>query len=75
MLDTGQLQVLLRIPVTDVLDESSQEFLVIGEITANHILPNQVAKDAPEIFVTWIGHKRARVGHHANEPRQQARVG
>src|ERR1700726_64709 len=69
-----QLQKLLRIPVADVLNEPTQQRIVIRQLTPHHLLPDDVAKDATEIFVAGIRHERPRIGHHADKPREQTGV-
>lgn len=69
-----QLQILLCIPIADVLNEPSQQPVVIGQLTPHHVLPDDVAKNSTEIFVARVRHERPRIGHHADKPREQAGV-
>lgn len=52
-----QLQVLLGIPVADVLDESTEERVIIGDFPERDVLPNEIAKNAPEVFVAGVRHE------------------
>src|SRR6202140_3835309 len=60
--------------MADVLNDPSQQRVVIRELTPHYLLPDDVAKDSTEIFVAGIRHERPRICHHADKPREQTGV-
>src|SRR5271165_4497530 len=74
LLPDRQLQIPPGVVVADVLNEPSQQRIVLRQFTLHDITPDDVAQDAAEVFVAWVRHERARVGDHADEAREQAGV-
>ena len=70
----GQPKILLCISVTDILNQPAQQRVVIGKFSPRHVLSDDVAKHAPEIFVPRIRHERTRIRDHADETRQQSDI-
>src|ERR1035438_2270622 len=69
-----QAQVMLRIPIADVLDQPAEQSVIIRQFAAHYVFPDDVAKHPPEILVPRIRHKRSGVRDHPNETRQQADI-
>ena len=44
-------------------------------MAAPYVLAEQIAEQPPEVLVPRVRQEAARIGHHADEPRQQAHVG
>lgn len=57
-----QPEVRLGVIEADSADQTAQEFLVVREFTAFHVRPDQITKQAAEVFMTRIRHKTSRIG-------------
>lgn len=62
----------MGVAVGDALDHVADKFEVVGEEAVVHVLAEEVAKDAAEVFVPWRGEVAARVGEHADEVAEEA---
>lgn len=60
---------------TSAFAKATRRFHVVGQLSVVDVLADHVAKDAPEILVTWKGKKTATVGQHADEAAQQPHAG
>ena len=57
----GKLEIILGVSVANVRDQGVQQFWLIGQLTAFHIVANEVAEDAPEVLVPGIGQEASGV--------------
>src|SRR5215831_3469620 len=69
-----QLQQTGGVSVTEVLDHPSDERIVVRQLAAIDVGGDEIAEHAAEVLVARIRHERSRIGHHADESRQQAGV-
>src|ERR1700758_4751377 len=68
---SGKLQVSPGVEVTDIFDEPAQKLLVVRHFSIGDVLAEDVAQNAPKVFVARIRHERARVRHHSDKAGEQ----
>ena len=62
-----ETKILFSVLVTHVGDEFFGPLRTIWDATRINITANKIAKNATEVFVTWVGKEGARVSDHADE--------
>ena len=62
-----ETKILFSILVADIGDEFLGPLRAIWDATGINITAYEIAKNATEVFVTWVGKEGARVSDHADE--------
>ena len=70
-----ETKILFSILVAHVGDEFLGPLRTIWDATGIDVTAYEVAKNATEVFVTWVGKEGARIGDHAHESTEQTEVG
>src|SRR5688500_2937824 len=67
-----QAAIALGVFVADVSDQRAEKGVIVGQFAGFDVTTEEVAEDPAEILVARVAHERARIGDHADEPREQA---
>ena len=71
----SESKVVVGVVEGDVLDDPAEELHVGDELAVLDPPSYDAAEDAAEVLVAGVGEERARVGEHADEPRERREVG
>ena len=70
-----ELEISTSVVVRDVLYHLAEQRTVVGQQSFLHVVSKHITKDAAEILMTRIAHKRTAVGQHTNKAAQQTQYG
>jgi hypothetical protein len=68
-------EILPGIVIADIPDQAADEFVVIGDKSAPHVVTEDIAEEAAEILVARVGNEGPAVGQHADKLAEQAQLG
>jgi len=62
-----ETKILFSVLVTHIGDEFLGPLRTIGDATGINVTAYEIAKNATEVFVTWVGKEGARIGDHTDK--------